>query len=634
MLFSYFSSPKSSPVPQEVEVFDYARFIDDQLSINDPNMMKKSIQIASKNVRSWDLTKLAKTVFDKSVAQGDHEKFVTFSIVVNHEVAFKQTLTSIAINALENELLNPNPALNKTANSIAEFVCELFKIDWISNNLIHRCIGLIASDQFESLKRIKILHTLIKPIAMKIKKIPNDDSLIFYSKKIQSKTVSITDYESHLLCTEAAKILEIIATQNDDSAMHFKPPSHIDMITIILNSFTDYLVCANRIKTMNVSETVDLNFLVDTIISKTMANTEQVENFAKLVMELSDIPVIAPNGSVNLFKVLLVSKCQNKYLATFACTQIDPLIVQSIFALTRFIAYLYMLDVVNEDFLIPCIEVLFRNERSCSNTVFCINILFQTIGKKIENKNKHFLTRYYTIFESVVNNEESARSFIYSKLIELRNNKWIEGSSKAKLTIELKDFGDCKKMETVIESMKRHLKTSNIVRQFIAAVLNFSLVDHKSIQNCAQFFINFQEITLESDVTFNEILNRSVQSELEKFNRKQTLNRDEKKLFASLLTLTGELYREDIVSDEDLHTCLLARQVNQISLDELAHLSLIISPKIQQKGSKHLKTVLGMLENIIHDVTMDVCMEIKTDLIDLTDVMQSCQEHNVHQTNT
>lgn len=154
------------------------------------NVWRKSIQTISRSVRNWDLTKLAKTVFDKSIANGDHVNFIRFSIVVNTEMPFKQILSSFAVNALENELSNRNAVSEKIALSIADFISQLFKVEWVSNNLIHRCMNMIASDQFESFNRVKIMNALIKPIAFKIKKIPYDDSLIFYSKKIQSKVAA------------------------------------------------------------------------------------------------------------------------------------------------------------------------------------------------------------------------------------------------------------------------------------------------------------------------------------------------------------------------------------------------------------------------------------------------------------
>lgn len=606
--------------------------------------MKKSIQTVSTSIRNWDLNKLAKAIFEKSLTQGDHAKFIRFSMIVN-EVSppsvtpFKQILWSFAVNALEAELLNSNPVQDKTAMLIAEFISELFKIEWITNNFMHRCISLIASDQFESMRRIKILHSLIKPpTAMKIKKIPYDDSLIFYAKKIRAKTVSITDYESHLLCTEVAVMLEGIAKQGEEPlAIVNKPPTKIDMISSIMNSFSDFVDCAKRIKAMNISESDELNYLVDMIISQIMTNTDQVKNYAKLVLELSDIPVVAPNGSISIssFKNVIVQKCQHKFLTSFP-SAIEPSQVQPVFALTHFIADLYKLNVIDEEFLKPCIEVLFRNERACPNTVFCINILFQSIGLKAETKNKSTLSRYFTFFEVVVNNENSYRSFMYGKLLELRNNNWIvpeekteQKAKQAEMTINLNDLSDAEMMKTTVKNLKKHLTTSKRVKELIKAILQWSQVDHSSILNCAKFFKELVEVSPEPDVTFGEILSRSLQSEFEKFNRKHNLDQADKISFANLIIFAGELYREDIFSDEDLHTWLLARQVNQVSLEHLAHLSLIISPKIQKQGSKHLKTVLGMMENIIHDVTMEVCVRIKSDLSDLNGVIQFYKDKEI-----
>jgi hypothetical protein len=614
-------------------------------------MMKKSIQTANTTVRGWDLNKLAKAIFEKSVHQGDHKRFISYSVLVNNEVfsvssPFKQILSTVAISLFETELaLNPIPTQDRTAMAMAEFVSELFKIDWITNNFMHRCISLIASDQFESIRRIKILHALIKqPTAMKMRKVPYDDSLIFYAKKIQARTVSITDYECHLLCMDVSALLEKIATQSDDLPTTMsvqKPPTKIDMIASVMNNFNDYSDCAKRIKSMNISESDEMNFLVDTIITQIMTNTDQVKTYAKLVLELSEIPVIAPNGSINLLKSLLVNKCQHRYLASFA-SAIDVAQAPPIYALTHFIADLYKMDLVDEDFLKPCIEVLFRNERNCPNTVFCISILFQSIGLKAETKSKLLLSRYFTFFDVVVNNENSYRSSTYGKLIEMRNNNWIvmeekkevkevkeEKVKQSEMKINFKDLSDIKVMETTVTNLKQHLKTSKQITELIKAILSLSLSDHCSILNCAKLFKQLIEISQEVDLTFSEILMRSLQSEFEKFSRKQNLDQSEKNSFANLINLAGELYREDIFSDEDLHTWLLAKQVNQVSLEHLAHLTLIISPKIQKQGSKHLKTVLGMVENIIHECYMEACFDIKKDLTDLVGVFQSFKDKEV-----
>lgn len=597
----------------------------------------KSFQTVSSTARSWDLSKLAKSIFDKSIDHGDHAKFIKYSIFVDNEVQlsvktpFKQILCRIAVNAFDEELLNPDPINDKTAVSIAEFIREMFKIDWVTNSFIHRCISSLASDHFDSMRRVKILYALIKPpIAMKIRKVPYDDSLTFYAKKIRSKVISIKDFESHTLCMEVAAILEKIATQTDNRGesplMNFqKPPTKIDMISSALSNFNDFVDCANRIKTMNISEVEELNFLVDTIITQTMTNTEQVKNYSKLVYELKDVL----KGTANSFKALLVAKCRGKFMSSFS-NPVNAAQVQPVFALTHFVADLYKLDVVDEDFLKPCIDILFHNERLCPNTVFCISILFQSIGLKAEIKGKTTLSRYFTFFEVVVNNENSYRSFIYGKLLELRKNNWVVMEDKSKqtqLTINMNELGDRKVVEATVASLKQNLKTANQIKKFIEAMFNHLPTDHSKILNCAKLFKELAEMSPEPDATFSEILMRSLQFEFEKFSTKHNLNQSDKSSFASLIILAGELYREDIFSDEDLHTWLLARQVSQVSLEQLTHLSLIITNKIQSHGSKHLKTVLGILENVIHDVTIEICTEIKSNLSDLGQAIESMAQN-------
>lgn len=612
-------------------------------------MIRKSIQNASHNNREWDLPKLAEVSFEKSVMDGDHATYVRLSIKINEatrvagEKSFEELLVNVALRALNRELSFENilqHESDRNATSTAEFISELYRIGWVSNINLYKCMDQIASTDFETIRRIKIFRALVKPSAAILMNNRNggDDRFIFYTQMIRTKACAMTDAKSHLMCLELLELLESIAAIKNNSP---KPVAvehnKFDKINSAIGAvnFNDIEDCVSKVKAINITEHEELNCLADVITRQAMSDYDKIGDYAKLATHF--------NAISSSFKPILTNRCQQKLLENVQ-RGIEPANVASTYYLVQFISELYVIEMVPQEMVQQCMDIFFRKESSCLYTVYCINIMMRTIGPMLESRNILILNHYFNFFEFIVKSSENTyRSLVYGKLVEFRNGKWsTPGQSPVKeapivpkevslnsLVIDLSNLNDSDNLLSTVADLKQHLTTKARIQSFITVLFNRSFTDHAVISSCVSIFKAMGDVAFgEESTSFKDILIEKLNFEFVISNSKRNLNEIEKISFASLLMMVGELYQQDILSDDDLHTWLLHKHIKNVSLPHLTYLSSIIEPKIQQQSSKHLKVVVGMLENSIHDITMEMFLAIKDDVAQAIKYSKEFRENN------
>lgn len=650
--------------------FDYSNFIDD-LATNNKDTIVSSIRTASVH-RDWDLALLAEKLFEKSLSENDHATYARLSLLINEGAraycgkTFEEVLLSVALRALGKELTYDSfvqlDREDVRAMSTAEFISELYKIGWLSNNYLFQCMDKIASTEFETTRRIKIFRALLKPSAMKMMNKRFDDRFIFYTQMIRARVNSITDSKGHFLCLELLELLETISSLSNNSpavnvAQDTAKESKFDKIFTILShiKFDDIDDCVGKIIALNIREVEELNLLVDLIIRLAMTSPMQVADYVKLTYKLDGFKMQASNGTTISFKLLLTNRCKIKLLEC-AQSKIDPAQVSGAYLLVQYISELFKIDMITTDLIYLSMEVFIGNEKECLNAVYCINIMLRSIGPKLEEINSMIMNHYFTLFENFYksSDENSYRSLVYGKLVALRNNKWVAPSvpvveeeaeqtlaeevveeeevepvtvREAKLksfVIDIDGLSDPEELESIASDLQKHLTTRERVRGFIAVLFRKSFTQHQIIANCAKLLELMAEfvITPEPETTFKDILMEMLSFEFVISNSKRFLDDSAKNSFVSLIVLVGQLYLREILNDDEIHSWLLHKHLSHVALDHLTYLSSIIAPKIQSRGNKQLNTILNMLEANIHDATVDMYKAINCDIDELASAIK------------
>lgn len=614
------------------------------------------------------MTKLAEKLFEKSLRDCQHATYVGLSILINDGAraygakTFEDALTTVALRAFGRELSFDSVVQldyeDVSATSTAEFLSELYKIGWLSNPNFFQCMEKVANNEFETVRRIKILHALLKPSAIKLMKGSRDDRFYFYKQKIRARVNTVTDTKDHLVCVDLLKLLEdITSTDNNSNASSQVMPkdNKFEQINTIVNSidFNNMKDCLDKIVALGIKDGEELSILVDVIITKAMTEPMHIVDFAKLTCKLDGFKF--PENCKISFKLLLTSRCQNK-LVECANKKIDPHHVSGTYLLVQFISELFKMGMYEVKCIYLNLEMFFRNEINCLNIVYCINIMMRAIGQLIEKLNPPLIDYYFNYFEFIVINSQvkSYRSLVYSKLIELRQNKWIlpalaaangvEKNPEMKLaTVVDKDEEEIRELEqeaqrahsrslvinlesfeennseSIVADLRKHLTTKDRVKMLIKAMLKKSFTGFKIIKNCATLLRKLDSlvITVEHEQTFKNILMEMLYLEFIVSNSKRNLNEAEMSCLTNLIFIVGELYLQGVLNENEIYTWLLHKHLSNISVEYLASLSFMIAPKIQANGDKRLGTILNMLETNIDDGIRSMHIEINSEIVEL-----------------
>lgn len=643
-------------------------------------------------------------MFEKALKDGSTVTYIRFGLIINEETrfsspSFEENLRTVAMKALGRELSNsnaesePTAESDLTAESTAKFLSELFKVDWLSNGVFFLCMEKIASDKFESIRRIKMFLSLVKPAAVKLTKDKND-IFIFYLQMIRLKASTMPPSNNQWMCMELVELLEAItAMKRDTSVMQAPPlispvkplslpsplplplpmPLHMPLpapisppiilernikldtiIAVITNvNLNDIEDCVKKIKLTNIRREEELQCLADTIIQQSVLDQDLTPEYAKLIQQLIGFSYNVAGAPPDHLKALLINGFQLKFRGSF---EIVPAQVSRVYSLVQLISELYKVDVVDQDFIQKCMDSFFCFETRCENTVRCISLMLTSIGAKLEKSHESVLNRYFNYFDRIVLIETSFRAKVYQELITLRKNKWntivlapetpppapspvlpvvVEPEIPMKtLVIDFSALEYSVELDSVAFDLKQHLTSASRIKGFITAILSRTFTNFHEISACVKLFKMLADAAVSTKsgekITFNECLVEAFNFEFVRTSRTSFSQQEEsaKAAFANLIVMVGELYKNDIYSDEDLHIWLLHKNVKQIPVKHLTYLSATIAPKIQRQGSEHLIMVLKLLEISIHNIVMEVCLSVKRDIADLAETVQYLQHFN------
>jgi hypothetical protein len=344
-----------------------------------------------------------------------------------------------------------------------------------------------------------------------------------------------------------------------------------------------------------------------------------VRFYAKLTSMLQDVCAISSSGYQQFLGPTIVDSSQNIFLNNLK-ENADGEKLSEIINVLEFICELYKYDeLIQESFVEALLQSLMKSKASCNITVDCINRILRSIGPKLEVSDKAMFKRFIKALTKIASNENSYRSKIYEKLIEFMKNNCKEsvqpqkkGKAKNLTVFDLSVMHKTGNMKYIAGKLKQHLSASAVrMDEFIKSLLNATSTDIEVVASYAELCKELINVNA-SKLTFQNHLQSQIDHYLDKTRRERNVNEI---IFITLLT--AQLYNNDVISKEHAIKWLICKDIFQLSLHQLTHLSAIIAPKILEDDDEKLKTILTFIEITIQNATLRVLSTIHNDINDL-----------------
>lgn len=200
--------------------------------------------------------------------------------------------------------------------------------------------------------------------------------------------------------------------------------------------------------------------------------------------------------------------------------------------------------------------------------------------------------------------------------------KFDKTTKPGELVLTLKNLEDNDQVNRLAVQLGDLLNSEKHLQAFIAAVLNRETTNRHEISMYMKLLRKLVEIFENSDdaqVEFVEHLIDVINTQFADTSGWKNFDDAMKIKFRRLVIISSELYRINVLSDEDFAPWLYHKHIQQLTIEELSDLSAEISPRIEANGSKRIKLALSMLEKTIHEVTIDMCNAIRSDIDQLNE---------------
>lgn len=175
-------------------------------------------------------------------------------------------------------------------------------------------------------------------------------------------------------------------------------------------------------------------------------------------------------------------------------------------------------------------------------------------------------------------------------------------------------------LKNVAHVLKQHLKSASQVKSLVTAILGHPFNNFNEISSCVNLFKTLADIEVSTksgpQITFRECLLEVFNVELmntraSSFDQKKD---NAKAAFGNMIVMVGELYKNDLYSDDDLDIWLCNKNLSFVAVEILAHFSSVISQKILNHGRDQTMFLLKFLEKTIQNLTIEACHSMKNDI--------------------
>lgn len=334
---------------------------------------------------------------------------------LDKEITFKNIMVETVIKRFDSIPIEEDLELEK--RMVIALYGEMYNINWVKQVTINTFIGALKHLK-NDYSYIIFLQSLLKSCGLKLSIYGSKEQMVEIRDEVK-RISRKEEKEDHIryLVQDTLHMLNFIVGIREQSELKISS----DLKDCEKKEKSEKLTIENLYKDM--CEEAYLEVIAD-VKSKPIDNVE--EFIEKLISKaLSSCALMVAKATRDICTTVFMREVlSNKCHSTFLDYIKDENKCGSTIRLLHYIGELYNLDVLTNDFINLCFEILFEFNGEIGTTG--ISVLLRNVGLKMEIANTHKLESYFQFFDHIITTEHSRRSREFKKLKALRANDWNE----------------------------------------------------------------------------------------------------------------------------------------------------------------------------------------------------------------
>lgn len=598
------STPNPSDVTQQTTNCDFSDFLENFTVKNDVELRLTMQSLRTKNADDFN-TEVKKFFFSAMktrifvVAAKLCQSIENDLLSCNSSNSFRTILTIMIENffrLLPDFDRIPTDQERDKSFYLMNFLAELYNIGWISNYQLESYIEKYAVNGFGSNHQLLIFRSVLKVTGLNlIKNYHDTQTWKKYHDSLSEKLESFETLQLRFLGLEVLDKLEIIQSVISLKKNDIAAPMDLDSKLRSLQD-NNIEVVAKDIQLLIVNDESKVSDVVNSFINTAISNAAK---YGKLADAIDN----------QKFKRILLNEIYNQFT--------DSLKLDQKTGLLSLIAELYNINYASLDNIDSIFNVLFEDKKQCNPQVDCVKHLIKSVGLKIRQENQKYLDRRIEYLNYVAQNEDGKtyRSKVYLEIIEWFNSSFgktlqpsFEKASTSKTTLDLENSARVieepeKNAKDFMEKVWKNVNAGDdaeAMSELCKNISNESAIKNPDRKSCfAEHLEEFLNIKAISGVN------------------------------GSAIVFVAELFKSHLISFETLENCLKIKNARLLPLEKIYKIISSINSRAGYNENVKLVALVLNLEDIAGEKSLEICSEIKEDIVELNLLLGKLTQGNV-----
>lgn len=528
---------------------------------------------------------------------------------LNKEISFRGHLIDTVVKRFEKVAVEKDELDQRIAIALYG---EMYNLNWVSKVSMNNFIGALKALNNDN-SYVILMQSLLKICSTKLA-VQGTKVLLTELRDEMKKIARKEDRESHLkyMVHDSLSMLNyIVAIQEQyevkgNEALPQPPIIDTEKLTIdnLYKGMSEeaYTEVINDIKFTPIE---NLAGFIEKLIQKALSTCSTL--LAKATRDIC---------TASYMKEVLSNKCHSIFLDYVK----DANKAGSTFRLIHFIGELYNFDVLSNDFINLCFEILFEHQMAMGASA-----LMRSTGLKMETANAAKLNGFFQFFGHVVKNEHSRQAKVFRKLMTLRANEWndhgIQHSYEDFLMLYILEEATAD--EVAVKLHSDHVE----IEKFIFALWKVVLKDPHPLY--AELCLQLSKVSPE----FNRELIEFIKQRGKTFGNLESQHYNEAVncRLGKVVVFIAELFQLNVIPDFIFENFIEPRLASKIPQSFVLAVLGLVSQKIDETAPNgKLKTLITNLEHINEDKSQQKYNSIYGDMNELRETMNQLKLHQKH----
>lgn len=482
---------------------------------------------------------------------------------------------------------------------------EMYNLNWVSKVSMNNFIGALKALHNDN-SYVILMQSLLKVCSTKLAVQGLKNQMIELRDEMK-KIARKEDRESHLkyMVQDSLSMLNFIVAIQEQYEQRASEPTVTPQAPLVE---TEKLTIDNLYRGMSEEAYMEV---INDIKSAPFENlTEFIEKLIQKAISTCAILLAKATRDIctsTYMKGVLANKCHSIFLDFVK----DPNKSGSMLRLIHFIGELYNFDVLSNDFINICFEILFTAQIEMGTSA-----LMRSTGLKMEMANADKLNGFFQFFEHVVNSEQSKRAKVFKKLMSLRANEWSDHGIQHSYEdiLMLYTIENVTADEVIAKFHSDHAE----IEKFICALWKVVLTEpHPCYAELCQQLSNYS-------LEFNRELNEFIKQRGKTFANLESQHYNEAVncRLGKATVFVAELFQLNVIPDLLFENYIEPKLASKIPHSYILTIISLVSQKVDETAPiGKLKTLITNLEHINEEKSQQKYNTICGDMEELKEVM-------------